>query len=192
MKRITATATIALVLLGCAPIHRVNPVASEDQREDLNRALSDRRVSVELTSSSPYSGAVTLRAERVRVGADSTRMTVLREPSNPDAVLAEPTYGVRRDTTLSTHDLGRIHVRTRWPGMFTASLRGLLVGAAFGAVIGAVSYEGPDLILGSPVQAAGFGAALLGVVGAGVGLIGGLVWGVTETYEFTWNPPEEL
>jgi hypothetical protein len=191
VKRITAVVSIALILFGCAPVHRVNPIASELEREDLNRTLHGRRVSVDLVPSSPYGSTVTLRAEGIRVAADSTRMTVLRQPSNADAVFVEPTYGVRRDTTLGTHSVGRIRVRTRWPGALVGLLRGLLVGAASGAFIGAVSYEGPDLLFGSPVESAGFGAALLGTAGAGIGLIGGLLWGVTETYEFTVNPPEE-
>jgi hypothetical protein len=191
MKRFTATVAIALVLFGCAPVHHVNPCALEHDRDDLNRALGNRRVLVELTARSPYARAVTLRAESVRVGADSTQMTVLREPSNTGAVFVEPTYGVRRDTTLGTHEVGRIHVTTRWPGVFTAIWRGLLVGAASGALFGAASYEEPDVLFGSPLESAGFGAVLFGVAGAGIGLLGGLLWGVTETYEFTASSPAE-
>jgi hypothetical protein len=184
MRRIVAMIAIALVLFGCAPVHRVNPVGSASDRDDVNRALQGRRASIELATSVPPRPSVVLRGESVRVEADSTRMTVLRRPSEITALIGEPTYGARRDTTLSTRDMARVSVRRRWSGAVLGHLRGLLVGASAGAVLGFVSYGEPDLIVGSRADAAGIGAVLLGVVGAGVGLVGGSIWGATEVYDF--------
>ena len=98
--------------------------------------------------------------------------------------MGEPIYRVRRDTTLRTSVIGRVLVRRSPSGAILGLLRGALWGAGAGALLGAVTYGGPDLIVDSPAVAAGLGAIVFGIAGAGVGLVGGLILGATEVYEF--------
>ena len=190
MRRAVALVASALILSGCAPVHRINPVVSEREREDLNRTLQGRRVSVELAGSMSHEPGVKLRAESVCVAADSTSMTLLREPADITALIGEPAYRVRRDTTLSTCAIRTVSFRSSWPGATQGLLRGFLTGAAAGAVLGVATFRGADLITGSRIEAAGLGAAVVGLAGAGVGLIGGLIRGGTEVYEFAETRPD--
>jgi len=189
-NRIIVVLAVVIALSGCAYVHRIDPVASGTDLEDLNRALSGRRVSVELMGSVANRHGATLHAESVLVAADSTSMTLLREPSDIEALWGEPSYGVRRDTTLSTSAIHRLSITRPGPGVVRGLRRGFLIGATVGAVVGAVSFKGPDLILDSRAVSAGFGAAILGVTGAGVGSIVGAIVGGPEVYDFAVTPPD--
>jgi hypothetical protein len=118
-------------------------------------------------------------------------MTLLREPGDVSALMGEPVYRVKRDTTVSTTAIRTVSVRRSWPGAIQGLARGFLVGGITGAVFGFAAYEGPDLIIDSAVSSAGIGAAVLGLAGSGVGFIGGLIWGAEEVYEFIQDPDDD-
>jgi outer membrane murein-binding lipoprotein Lpp len=182
-SRIVAAVAVASVLSGCAHVHRIDPVASGSDLEDLNRAVQRRQVSVELVSSVPHRAGVTLRAEGVRVGADSTSLTLLLEPSEVSALWGEPSYGANRDSTLSTSAISRVTTRNRLRGAFDGVLVGLGVGVALGAVVGAVLATS-DPWFGPVEEAIPASGLFFGIVGTGVGLVTGAIVGSREAYDF--------
>ncbi len=189
-RRLVAFVAVASVLSGCAHVHRIDPVASGPELDELNRGLQRREVSVELVSSVPYRPGVKLRAESVRVAADSTSMTLLREPSDVEALWGKPRYGVKRDTTLSTSAIIRVTISNRFRGALDGALIGLGIGGTGGALWGAATGESPDLGPPSASKGAAFNGVLFGVLGLVVGLVYGVVAGSSDVYDFTEGPGE--
>ena len=171
-RRIVAAVAIASVLSGCAHVHRIDPVASEPQLDDLNRALQGQRVSVELVGSvrepnAVFSSGWGLLAEMVHVAADSTSLTLLR--------------GAKRDTTLSTSAISSITITHRLRG----GLYGLGAGFAVGGAIGGIMVwrvEGAEYAL--------LGIVALGVLGSVAGLIYGTIAGANDVYDFAGTETE--
>ena len=179
-RKIVAVVAVASLLSGCTHVHRIDPVASGPELDDLNRALQRRRVSVEAVGSVPHRRHVKLRAEGVRVAADSTSLIVLREPSEISGLWGEPRYGVKRDTTLSTSAIRRMTATTRLQGAVDGAVVGLGMGVALGAILGATGPKG----LLTTGEAAAAGGLILGALAAGVGLVVGATVGSREVYDF--------
>jgi hypothetical protein len=178
-RRIVAAVAVASVLSGCAHVHRIDPALAGPELGELNRALERRRASVEVLHSVPHRLPVKLRAERVRVAADSTHLTLLLEPGDIEAMWGEPAYGVRRDTTLCTSTITRVTTTNRLRGTLDGTLLGLGIGLAFGAVLGS--------LIDDPWPAetrAMIGGLFFGMVGTGAGLATGAIVGSREVYVF--------
>ena len=174
VRRVVAAIAVGAVLSGCAHVHRIDPVASTPQRESLNLALQGRRVSMELVSTEQRPFGATLRAERVRVAADSTSLTLLR--------------GAKRDSTLSTSAISSITITSRLRGALHGLGLGFAVGATIGAVIGVgEAGEGNDFSTGESV---GFGVVVLGILGSAPGLVIGAIVGAREVYDFAFTGTE--
>jgi hypothetical protein len=179
IRRAVAALAAVSILSGCAHIHQVDPVASESDREDLNRAVRDRLVSVEVPHGVPHRRPVSMRAESVRVGADSTSLTLLLEPGDISALWGEPEYGARRDTTLWTSAITRMTTTNRFRGALDGTLLGLGMGAAFGVVMGLAADDW------WPAEArVTVGAIIFGTIGTGAGLVVGAMVGARDTFEF--------
>ena len=73
MRRFVALVAVASLLSGCAHVRRINP-SSATELDDLNRRLHSREASIELVTEVTYREGAKLRAERVRVRADSTSL----------------------------------------------------------------------------------------------------------------------
>ncbi len=189
-RKIVAAVAVASVLSGCAHVQRIDPVASGPELDDLNRALQGQRVSVELVSKVPHRLGVTLSAESVRVAADSTFLILLCEPSDASALWGEPSYGVKRDTTLSTSAISRVTATSRLRGALEGALVGLGIGGAGGALWGAATGQSPDLGPPSAGKGAAFNGVFFGVLGLIVGLVYGVVVGSKDVYDFTEGPAE--
>ena len=179
-RRIVALLTVMSVLSGCTHIHRIDPVGSESDLQDLNRALQRRSVSVELPHRAPHGLPVTVRAERVHVDADSTSLTLLLDPGDMLALWGDPSYVTKRDTTLSTSAIIRMTTTNRFRGALDGTLKGLGIGVAFGALFGLVIGD-PSL---STEETVAMGAIAFGAIGIGTGLAVGAMVGATHTFEF--------
>ena len=82
--------------------------------------------------------------------------------------------------TVARSDMSRVQVGklNRPLGAIKYSLMGLGIGAAAGAVIGAVTYDGScDFFVCSAGAAAAWAGAATGVLGFGVGILGGAIAG---------------
>jgi hypothetical protein len=189
-RRLVAVVAVASILSGCAHVHRIDPVASGPELDELNRALQGKRISVELVSKVSHGLGVKLNAESVRVAADSTSLTLLREPSDVEALWGKPGYGVKRDTTLSTSAISRMTITNRLRGALDGALIGLGIGGTGGALWGAATGESPDLGPPSASKGAAFNGVLFGVLGLVVGLVRGVVVGSSDVYDFTEGPGE--
>jgi hypothetical protein len=190
VRRIVAVVAVASVLSGCAHVHRIDPVASGSELDELNRALQRKRVSVELVSSVPHRLGGKLFAESVHVAADSTSLTLLREPGDVEALWSRPSYGVKRDTTLSTSAISRMTITNIFRGALDGALIGLGIGGTGGAVWGAATGESPDLGPPSASKGAAFNGVVFGMLGLVVGLVCGVVVGSKDVYDFTEEPGE--
>jgi hypothetical protein len=178
VRRIVAVIAVSSVLLGCAHVHRIDPIASVSDRGHLNTAVQHRRVSVELVGSYPWRPDEKLNAENVRVAADSTSLTLLLEPSEMSALWGEPSHGAKRDTILSTLAITRMTTKSRLRGVLDGSLLGLVIGAVGGAILFA-AIDDPV-----PVEdRAVIGGVVFGVIGTGVGLVLGAVVGSRDVYD---------
>jgi hypothetical protein len=67
-RRVVPLVVSMLVLTGCAPVHRINPVDSGRECDDLNRALHGRRATVELARGGSQMVPLQLRAESIHGG----------------------------------------------------------------------------------------------------------------------------
>jgi hypothetical protein len=183
VRRIVAVVAVAFVLSGCTHVHRIDPVASASELDDLNRALQRRRVSVELVSRYPWGLGEKLVAEGVCVAADSTSLTLLLEPADFSALWGVRSYGVKRDTTLSTSAISRMTTTNRFRGTLDGGLLGLGIGVTLGALVGgALAVSDPWF---GPVEEAAAAVGLLfGIIGTGVGLVTGAIAGSREVYDF--------
>ena len=180
MKRIIVVVTAACFLCGCSHVHRVDPVGSARERDDLNRVVRDRQVSVELSERTQNGLGPRLAAESVRVGVESTSLSLLLEPGDVSALWGEPSYAASRDITLSTSTIRRMTIRSRTRGVLDGAVLGLVAGASLGALLGAALS---DPWFGRSGTAA-IGAQVFGIAGTGVGLVTGAILGSRETYEF--------
>jgi hypothetical protein len=186
-RRLVALVAVASVLSGCAHVHRIDPAASGPELDDLNRHLQHREVSVELVSSAAYRPGVSLRAESVRVAADSTSLSLLHEPGDISALLelGEAKYSARRDITLGTSAIGRVSTRNRFRGALDGALIGLGIGGTGGALWGAATGESPYLGPPSAAKGAAFNGVVFGVLGLAVGLVYGAILGSRDVYALT-------
>ena len=180
VRRIVAVVAVAFVLSGCTHVRRIDPVASASELDDLNRALQRRRVSVELVSRYPWGLGEKLVAEGVCVAADSTSLTLLLEPADFSALWGVRSYGVKRDTTLSTSAISRMTTTNRFRGALDGTLLGLGIGVVFGALLFA-GIDEPSL---EPGEAAAIGSVVLGIIGTGIGLVTGTIVGSRDAYDF--------
>jgi uncharacterized protein YcfJ len=118
-KRIVAIVAVASVLCGCAHVHPAGPVVPGPPLDDLNRALRNRELTVELSTSTTG-----LKAESVSVMPDSISMTLCS--------------GARRDTTVSAREVRTITATSHARGAVDGALLGFAVGGARGAAVGGV------------------------------------------------------
>ena len=177
VRRVLTLVGVACVLSGCAHVHRIDPASSDADREELNQTLEGRQARVELRASQRHPFGAALVAENVRVGVDSTLLTVLRDPGDITSVLGRPRYAAGQDTTLMTSAILRISTHSGLRGIRDGAFVGALAGAAFGAILGAFAN---DSWFGPGEYALGFG-----VLGVGVGSLIGGVRGSTEIHEFS-------
>ena len=179
-RRILTLVAIASIFSGCAHVHRVDPTLPQAELDCLNRAIQNRRVSVELAGGTPSRAPARLRAEGVHVAADSTALTLLREPSEVEALWGEPRYAVRQDTVLNTLAIARLSTTSRSRGALDGTLLGLGIGVAIGALLG-LRMDDP-----APADArAVYGGFFCGVLGTGIGLVVGIGSGSTHVFDFT-------
>jgi hypothetical protein len=185
-RRLVALVAVASVLSGCAHVHQIDPAASGAVLDDLNRHLQHREVSVELVSSAPYRAGASLRAENVRVAADSTSLSLLHGRDDVSALLylGAPKYSARRDITLRTSAISRVSARNRFRGALDGALIGLGIAGTGGVLWGAATGQSPDLGPPSAAKGAAFNGVFFGVLGLAVGLVCGAIFGSRDVYAF--------
>ena len=163
-----------VAVFGCSHVHVADPVRSEEDLRAVNDAVRGRRTLVEVRPSGVVGRGRALVAEGVRVGAETTGLTLLLEPVKATALWGTRAYGARRDTTLSTSSISRITFTNRVRGAIDGIFVGSAIGAAFGAIV-----AGNDPWI--PRDVGGF---VFGVIGCGLGATTGLMRGSTETFDF--------
>jgi hypothetical protein len=151
-----------------------DPVGSGEDLEAVNEAVRGRRTQVDVRPSRLAGRGRVVVAEGVRVGAETTGLTLLLEPVKANALWGTHTYGARRDTTLSTSAISRITFTSRVRGAIDGIFVGSAIGAAFGAIV-----AGNDPWI--PRDVGGF---VFGVIGCSLGATTGLMRGSRETFEF--------
>ena len=189
MRRFVALVAVASVLSGCAHVHRVNP-ASATELDDLNRHLHNRETSIELISDATYREGVKLRAERVRVQADSTSLFLLRERGDVLALaeLGLSKYSSESEVALGTSEVDRVSTRNRPRGAFDGALIGLMIGGTGGAIWGAATGESPSLGPPSATEGAIFNGLLFGFLGLVAGTVFGGIVGSIDVYDLVDQP----
>lgn len=157
----TALAGVVMVCCGCATTHAIDTAArspeAHEHRAEINARASASRVGLSLNPGP-------LRIVRsLRVGPDSTSWVTASSYE-----------------TVATSSVTRVQVVNRGRG----ALDGLALGLLGGGVLGAVSYEGPDLFIASRGATARVGAVFLSFITAPLGLLTGVATGHREVYMF--------
>ena len=192
MRRFVALVAVASVFSGCAHVRRVNP-SSATELDDLNRRLHGREASIELVSDVTYREGTKLRAERVRVWADSTSLLLLPERGDVLALakLGLSKYSSESEIALRTSEVDRVSTRSWLRGAFDGALIGLMIGGTGGAIWGAATGESPSLGPPSASEGAVFNGLLFGFVGLAAGAVFGGIMGSTDVYDLVEQPRDE-
>ncbi len=158
--------------IGCTTTEQVvEPAASNPfVASRLSREVAGQPVSITLTNGSEIEG------RDFRFGEDSC---IWLDPSTKEL------------HTVYSKQIAKISLKNELRGTLEGFGVGLLTGFAVGALFGSMSRTlKSDFFDLGPVAAAGIG----GAIGAGIGLVNGLVRGHKDVYEFLWfnrlPPPE--
>ena len=172
--KLVLVCALFFAVFGCSHVHVVNPVGSQEDLRAVNDAVRGRRTSVEVRPSRLAGRGRVLVAEGVRVGAETTGLTLLLEPVEVNALWGKNAYSAWRDTTISTQSVNRVTFANRGRGAIDGIFVGSAIGAAFGAIV-----AGND-----PWVPRDLGAVVFGAIGCGLGATTGLMRGSKETFDF--------
>lgn len=168
MRKISASAMLAALLTGCSHVHPSDPTSGTEVIGEVNRAVKGRTVDITLLDTT------VLWAENVRVTADSTRFSVVGQPSYSRTWRGKPGSG------LPTSEIRAISIRRHGRGALEGAAYGFASGFGAGAILGA---RDPWV----PVRG---GAAVIGGAGFVAGLVYGAIAGSKDVYDFTVAPSE--
>ncbi len=174
---------LVLVLTGCTTVKTV----------DLSDSTAEESVSVKGSRTVSYA-SVNKRAQRKKAHvrlADGRTLKVARLQVTRDST-SWLDSGTRRFETVATADIKEIRFVKHGKGALEGLGGGLLMGAAFGAILGFAGGDDPPCQSGTwfcwrftAGEKAAFGAVALGAVGGLLGVLTGAGVGSNETYHFS-------
>ncbi len=154
--------TLSLLFTGCTHICKYSTLG------ELNNKIKDKEAKITLINE------LDLIGKDINIYTDSTFWL---DPNTENK------------QSIITSEVSSIITKSRWQGVLEGLGLGLLGGAAIGAIIGFESYEGPDLLVGSPAGAALFVGFFCGILGGLLGIPIGAIVGSKD--EFIINRKDE-
>lgn len=167
MMRSALLIMVACVLAGCACARVVDTDQSSGAYADINQTAQQETAWVQLRDGQ------TIQATDLHVASDTA--VYVDENGQMQSVATEEIAQV----TFIRHDQGALE------GLGI----GVLVGAVAGGLIGAATYDGPEIITNSRASSAAVYALVLNVLTAPIGVIAGVARGSRVVYQFHADAP---